>query len=222
MKQGKNILVCVWLPCSGKWTQSRILAEKIRAYRIESWARLDMIIRGEIYPEMQEVAQLVRTRPQELSHKEKDDLLMAQIGDISQIQEETIVLDWFVRTFPQYNILCDIFWREQLNFLLFHITAKNMYMRAEMRWIDPNTRESFSSISSQEADERWLIKRESDTPEVLRKRQVNFDKKTKWVLKAHEDRWWRVIEINAGHPNPQDVTRDMMVKIWKVFPKIFD
>lgn len=218
----KDIFVCVWLPCSGKWTQSRVLAEAIHAHRIESWARLDMIIRGEIYPELQEIASRVRQNPKSLNSEEKIHLTKAQLWDTWDIQGDKVVLDGFWRKDFQYKILCDIFWLEYINFIWFKISEETMKKRASTRYIDPQTRKSYTMSCDSEANQVWLVKRESDSPEVLNRRYESFQRSTKQVLLAHEMNWWRVIEVNAGHSNPEDVTRDMLVKIWKVFPGMFD
>lgn len=209
----EKVFVCLWLPCSGKSTQSRILAEKLNVQRIESWARIDMIARWEIFPDLQELAQILRTHPWELTQEEKNALTYAQLWNVSELQSTQLVLDGFWRNAAQYNILCEVFWKSRLYFIVFHITTRTMYKRAEWRFMDPVTRESFQDITQEEALQRWLVRRRTDTPDVLTRRLCSFRNYTAWVLNVHGQDTWKVYEINAGHPNIGDVTNDMMAKI---------
>lgn len=209
----QKVFVCLWLPCSGKSTQSRILAEWINAQRIESWARIDMIARWEIFPELQELAQIIRTHPWELTQKEKDTLTYAQLWDVNQLKSDSVVLDGFWRNASQYKILCEVFWKSILHFIVFHITAKTMYKRAEWRFMDSVTRESFQDITQEDALLRWLVRRRTDTPEVLTRRLNSFRKNTIRVLDTHKQDLWNVYVVNAWHPKVGDVTSDMMSKI---------
>ena len=209
----QKVFVCLWLPCSGKSTQSRKLAEILQAHRIESWARIDMISRWEIFPDLQELAQIVKTHPWELTQEEKDTLTYAQLWDVTEQQSDYVVLDGFWRNASQYKILCDVFWKFRLYFIVFHITAKTMYKRAEWRFMDPVTRESFQDITQEDALLRWLVRRRTDTPEVLARRLNSFQNHAVRVLNTHRQDKWYVNIVNAGHPKVEDVTKDMMAKI---------
>lgn len=210
----KKVLVCVWLPCSGKGTQSRILAEKINAHRIESWARLDMIIRWEISPELSEIASKVRRNPRALSESQSSQIEYAKLGDDYWKPQQELVLDGFWRRLDSYNMLCEIFWRDNLAFLWFHISKKTMKARASQRWIDPETRRSYHLPEGQ-AKQIGLVRREADSPAILWRRYSSFTRRVLPILNDHKDAWWNVIQINAGHSSIQGVTKDMMTKIEK-------
>jgi len=221
MWNNKNVFVCVWLPCSGKWTQSRILAESLEAGRIESWARLDMILIGEIHPELSDLAQRVRNTPNTINQTESELIERAKLGWEYSEDSDVLILDWFWRRLNTYELLCDIFGKEFLTFMHFHITAKTMYKRAQTRWIDPQTRQSYTLSWPSEENQLWFVQRESDQPEILWYRLRWFKNRTLPVLEAHRESWGRVIEVNAGHPTIEAVTIDMMAKLRKVFPEMF-
>ena len=216
----KNVFVLAWLPCSGKWTQWSILAEKLNAHRIQSWARLDMIIRWEVSPELKHIASKVRSNPKSLTEQESWDIERAKLWEDFWEESQHLILDGFGRKESTNEILYKVFWVQYLTYLWFHINKRCMYKRAHNRYIDPENRQSYKLSCPSEAYQIWLIKRESDTPEVLWRRFQSFEHNTKWVLENHKRNWWRVIKINAGHQEIELVTSEMLAQIRKVFPDI--
>lgn len=216
----KQVFVCVWLPCSGKGTQSRAISNDIKAHRIEAWAQLNEIIKGNIAPELSQAAKDFRTMPGSLSSKMIDKIEAAKLWSDFWEDWQALVLDGFWRRRNSYNILCEVFGRDTLTFIWFMISKETMLARAAQRWIDPDTRESYSGFTEAEAQFRWLEKRESDKPEVLRRRLKAFNANTLRVLERHRSDWWRVIWIDANSQSQASITQNVLRRIQRVVPEL--
>ena len=195
-------LVFIWIQGSWKWTQARILSDKLWFDIFETW----QILRN-IATQDTKLWKLVRQTIQawkQLTPSIVEDIIKDYLQKTTY---KDIIFDWLVRNIGNKKTADKILGDYKVVF--FDLDQDTAMKRLLWRMYNPKTWETFPAWTITDP-KTWdkLIKRSDDEENAIKQRIKEFFDKTMPVIKEYEKNW-NLIKINANQPINK-VTEDIL------------
>lgn len=212
----KQVVIFIAPPGAGKGTQSDVLAKKFGFLHLETakiieekFAKAtpaDADINAEkqnfltgklVTPE--KVTAWVIEKIRELAAKEISIVFSGSFRTMYEAQEEVVVIE-------------ELYGRDNVTIFFIALDEEESVRRNSQRRICEKNRHPIPAGASDEVcplDGSRLIKRELDTPDVIRNRYREYMNRTKPVLDFFKQNGYAIIEIN-GKQSIEHVTRDIL------------
>jgi len=195
-------LVFIWIQGSWKWTQARILSDKLWFDIFETW----QILRN-IATQDTKLWKLVRQTIQ--AWKQVTPSIVEDIikDYLQKTTYKDIIFDWLVRNIGNKKTADKILGDYKVVF--FDLDQDTAMKRLLWRMYNPKTWETFPAWTITDP-KTWdkLIKRSDDEENAIKQRIKEFFDKTMPVIKEYEKNW-NLIKINANQPINK-VTEDIL------------
>jgi len=195
-------LVFIWIQGSWKWTQARILSDKLWFDIFETW----QILRN-IATQVTKLWKLVRQTIQ--AWKQVTPSIVEDIikDYLQKTTYKDIIFDWLVRNIGNKKTADKILGDYKVVF--FDLDQDTAMKRLLWRMYNPKTWETFPAWTITDP-KTWdkLIKRSDDEENAIKQRIKEFFDKTMPVIKEYEKNW-NLIKINANQPINK-VTEDIL------------